>query len=253
MSFLIKELTPMNIDEVKEIKLPVASDSLMRVSKHGPDVYSGEIIDRNKKLTEFKLRPIPGIGLVILSAYELYSVDDLEESPKPHPQESEINRIIDERLNLHSLVNKVVDGKMMQRDAVQQLFMAKLNQLSQEHQKISEEHKEMSKPKEEVKPTVIVLTSKKKLPLADFVENRKKKLGKKEYHFEMAKGETFQCPDCGNTIFNESGFSSCICFGDAGKVYLKKSENGFKVSFSKSWDADNIEMLLEVLRGNKNE
>jgi hypothetical protein len=78
MSLLIRELVPMNMDDTKEIKLPVASDSLMRVTKHGPDVYSGEIIDNNKKLTEFKFRPIPGIGLVIMSAYQLYSMDDLE-------------------------------------------------------------------------------------------------------------------------------------------------------------------------------
>jgi hypothetical protein len=36
------------------------------------------------------------------------------------------------------------------------------------------------------------------------------------------------------------------------KVFLKKTEDGIKVSFPKSWNSENIEMLLEVLRSNKN-
>lgn len=254
MSFLIRELMPMNMEDTKEVKLPVASDSLMRITKFGPDVFSGEIIDGNKKLTEFKFRSIPGIGLVIMSAYQLYSIDDLEKEPTvsvSKDKQSEISRIIDERLTLHSLVNKVVDGKMMQRDAVNHLFMDKLSQLYKEHQQIKEEHKEIMAPKEEPKPAVVViLEPKKKSPLADFVESRKKKLGKKEFSIEMAKSETVDCPDCGQTIFNSSGISACLCFGqDMGrKVFLKKTEDGIKVSFPKNWSADNISMLLEVLR-----
>jgi hypothetical protein len=253
MSLLIQELMPMNMDDTKEIKLPVASDSLMRVTKFGPDVYSGEIIDNNKKLTEFKFRSIPGIGLVIMSAYQLYSMDELEKEPSvSQDKQSEINRIIDERLNLHSLVNKVVDGKIQQKDAVQQLFMAKLNSLYKEQNQIKQDHKEiMAEPKEEPKPAaIIILQPKKNRPLSDFVENRKKKLGKKEFSIEMAKSEIVDCPDCGQNIFNGSGISSCLCFGqDMGrKVFLKKTEDGIKVSFPKSWSTENIEMLLEVLR-----
>jgi hypothetical protein len=255
MSFLIRELSPMNIDDIKEIKLPVASDSMMRVTKFGPDVYSGEIIDNNKKLTEFKFRPIPGIGLVILSAYELYDMDRLEESSPITPdKQAEINCIIDERLNLHSLINKVVDGKMMQKDAVHQLLMSKLNELQQEHKEIKKEHEEMAKPKEEPKPTVIVLEQKKKpLPLSNFVENRKKKLAKKEYHFSLEKSESIRCPDCWNTIFSEGLYSGCVCFGDTDKkLHIKKAEDGYTVRFGRGWDPDNIEMLLEVLRSKEN-
>jgi hypothetical protein len=32
------------------------------------------------------------------------------------------------------LINKVIDGKMMQKDAIQHLFMDKLSQLYKEHQ-----------------------------------------------------------------------------------------------------------------------
>ena len=112
--------------------------------------------------------------------------------------------------------------------------------------------KTMAQPKAEPKPaTVIVLQPKKPSPLAEFVENRKKKLNKKEFSIEMAKSETVDCPDCGQNIFNGSGISSCLCFGqDMGrKVFLKKTEDGIKVRFPKSWSPENIEMLLEVLRG----
>lgn len=254
LSLLIRELSPMQIGDTKEIKIPGKEDTTVITTKHERDSYSGQVLQNNVKINDFLHRSVPGLGLVLMTMLELYDMDNLiEPISAPAIDESEINRIIDERLNLHSLVNKVVDGKMMQRDAVQHLLMSKLNELSQEHKKISEEHKEMVKPKEESKPIVIQLAPKKTRPLSDFVENRKKKLNKKEFSIEMKKGESFDCPDCGNLIFNESGFSSCICFGDVGKVYLKKSEDGFKVSFSKSWDADNIEMLLEVLRGKKNE
>jgi hypothetical protein len=250
LSFLIKELTPMNIDDTKEIKLPVASDSLLRVTKHGPDVYSGEIIDNNKKLTEFKFRPIPGIGLVILSAYELYNIEDLDKEHNiDHDQEARIQKIVEDRLQLFSLVNQVVDGKLLQRDAVQQLLMSKLNEMSQEHKQIKEEHKEI---KEEAKPTIVVLSPKKNLPLSDFIEHRKKKkLNKKEFIIDICKGETRECPDCGHTVFDGSGISSCICFGEFKKLSLKKTETGIKISFSKKWDVGNIEMLLEVLRSKK--
>ena len=247
LSFLVRELTPMNIEDTKEIKLPVSSDSLMRVTKYGPDVYSGEIIDNNKKLTEFKFRPIPGIGLVILSAYELYLMDDLDKESTATPsQETNINKLIDERMHLHSLINQVVDGKLMHRDAIQQLLMAKLNQMGTEHKEIKEEIE-----KSEKDAVVIHIDApKKSRPLSEFVENRKKKLAKKEFSVEMVKSETVDCPDCGQNIFNGSGISACICYGnDMGrKVFMKKSEDGIRLSFPKSWSADNIEMLLEALR-----
>jgi hypothetical protein len=134
--------------------------------------------------------------------------------------------------------------------------MSKLTQLLHEHKQIKEDHKEiMAEAPKEKAPVIIVLKPEKKsLPLASFVENRKKKLTKKEFSIEMAKSEVVNCPDCRQTIFSNSGISSCICFGnDMGKkVYLKKTEDGIKISFPKSWNPENIEMLLEVLRSKNN-
>src|SRR5271166_3411296 len=74
IALLIKELAPMRIGETKEIKLPVAENALLRATKYERDVYSGEIEDDNKKIVEFKLRALPGVGLVIMSAFELYDM-----------------------------------------------------------------------------------------------------------------------------------------------------------------------------------
>jgi hypothetical protein len=255
LNLLIRELSGMNIDEIKEVKIPV-EDTFIRVTKHERDSFSGQVFQNNVKISDFMHRSIPGIGLVLLSVLELYDMDELEEQkPIDSNMDQKINKLIDERLELHSLVNKVVDGKLMQRDAVQQLLMSKLNQMSLEHQKIKEEHKEIKEtPKAEEKPIIVVLDSKKIRPLEKFVEDRKKKLKKKEFTIEMVKSETIDCPDCGQNIFSDSGISACLCFGfDMGrKVYLKKTENGIKLSFPKAWSVDNIEMLLEVLRNQKN-
>ena len=249
MKLLIAELVPMQIGETKEVKLPVAEDTLLRATKHERDSISGEVIQNNVKIAEFMHRSIPGIGLVLLSALELYNVEHLEEDHKmDDSSEQKIQSIIYERMHLHSLINQVIDGKLMHRDAVQQMFIAKLNQLSAEH-------KEMQKPKEEPKaaPVVIVLEPKKKRPLEDFVENRKKKLAKKEFSIEIKKSEEINCPECNGILFNDSGISACLCYGsDMGrKVFLKKTEDGYKISFPKSWNEDNIEMLLDVLRSKK--
>lgn len=255
LRLLVRELSPMQIGDTKEFKIPGKEDTLVVTTKHERDSFSGQLIQNNIKINDFLHRSIPGLGLVLMTMLELYAMDDLEQEPISSDKHSEINRIIDERLNLHSLVNKVVDGKMMQRDAVNSLFMDKLNQLYQEHSKIKEDHRETMAESKESKPTtVIVLQPKKSLPLSDFVENRKKKLGKKEFSIEMAKSETVDCPDCGQTVFNKTGISACLCYGqDMGrKVFLKKTEDGIKVSFSRQWNPDNISMLLEVLRGSKN-
>lgn len=246
LNLLVRELSPMQIDDIKEIHIPGLEDTFIRVSKLERDSYSGQVFQKNVKINDFMHRSLPGLGLVLMTVLELYNFEDLDkEQSISADKHSEINRIIDERLNLHSLVNKVVDGKMQQKDAVQQLLMARL---TEEFAK----EKAIAKPKEEPKPVVIVLQPKKR-PLSDFVENRKKKLGKKEHFIQMQKSEQVSCPDCGNIIFSEGAYSGCICFGsDDKKLYIKKSEDGIKVRFGKSWDKENIEMLLEVLRGNKN-
>src|SRR5579859_4399719 len=56
MAMLIKELTPMEIGETKEMPLFIAGEARMRVTKHERDVYSGEIEEGSRKVVDFKYR-----------------------------------------------------------------------------------------------------------------------------------------------------------------------------------------------------
>jgi hypothetical protein len=94
------------------------------------------------------------------------------------------------------------------------------------------------------------MVSKKGSPLKDFVERKKKP---KEYHVELTKSEKVDCDSCGQMIFGNGMFSCCLCFGQDQhkKIWLKKTEDGIEIKFSRSWDSENIEMLLETLRSNR--
>lgn len=250
MSMLIRELVPMQLNDTKEIDIPVPTGkALVRVTKHERDVYSGEVEHDNKRIVDFKYRSIPGVGLVIMSAFELYDVDGLAEKNvevRTHDYSAQIQKIIDERLALHDLVGKVVDKKIMEKDAVHQLVLRKLTELMDYS---GPKQSEPEKP--ELTKVIFKKEEKKKLPLAEFLESKKKK---NEYSVVMAKGEKVDCPDCGKNIFNGKLFSGCVCLGDdmERKVFIKKEQDGIKVRFSKGWDEENIEMLLEVLRNKKN-
>lgn len=275
MAILIRELSPMEIGETREIHLPVPTvPATMNVTKHERDVYSGDIKQDNKILVDFKYRSLPGLGLVIMSAFELYSVEELTKTPD-EPKHSDIDqkiqKMIDERLHLHELINKVVDNKLMQREAVQQIAMARLTEELAVSKKRSETISELTKISKqqsmsdpyfhgmanamvvadsvvnEKEPEFVEPPSKKISPLKGFLDKRK---NKKEYSIQMSKGENVNCPDCNKNIFDGKLFSGCICLGDdrEKKVFIKKAEGGYSVRFSKGWDEENIEMLLEVLR-----
>ena len=249
LSMLIRELTPMEIGDKKEIKLPFGPNVMMIVSKYERDVYSGEIFEDNKKVVNFMYRSIPGVGLVIMSAFELYNVDELkQEEPVDNEINGKVQQMIDERIALHELVNKVVEKKLEQRDAVNKLLLMRLTQELAAKERIVQAAM-MVTPTSEDCPIVhaIEKNEKKKSPLKGFLESRKKK---QEFSIKMAKGETVDCPDCGKNIFNGNLFSGCICLGDDREktVFIKKTEDGIKVSFSKSFDIENIEMILQTLR-----
>lgn len=238
MAMLVKELTPMNVGETKDIPLMVAKDAILKVSKHERDVYSGVIEQENKVVVDFKYRSLPGVGLIIMSAFELYDTENLS---KPTPGQegytadfgARVQAKIDERLALHDLIGKVVDKKIMEKDAIDKLVLIKLTEA------MTPQEPEDNTPK------------KRALPLKEFLESRK--LKKNEYSITMAKGEIVDCPDCHQNIFNGDVFAGCICLGDDmdRKVYIKKTEEGIKVRFGRGWDIENMEMLLEVLRSKR--
>lgn len=256
MAFLIKELAPMEMNDHKELDLPIEGGGKISVNKVDRNAYTGFLEHDNKKMVDFISRTIPSLGIVIMSTFELYDVDQLFDKKKDKSQDemtAKVQQMIDERLNLHSIVSQIVDKKLLERDSIKQLIHAKINDsiLSEKKPKdtvsIAVPITEDGMIKKEDKP------KKKGSPLKEFLEDRSKKPKKNEHIIEMVKSEQINCPDCGHGIFDGHAFSSCICYGDNGKVFLKKTENGLKIRFGKNWDVDSIEMLLEVLRGKKNE
>lgn len=274
MSFLIRELAPMQIGENKEVKIPVLGNAVLKATKHERDQYSGEVLEDHKILVDFKFRSIPGLGLVIMSAFELYDSEQLHvKSPVPEDVEQKVQKLIDERMALHDLVEKVVEKKLAHQQATHNFFLMKLTEEleaeKKKHKQIAELRHlaEHSAPQTDPyfrgmtngievansvvnkkEPNFVEVPKKKGSPVKDFLESRKIKKG--EYTVHLTKSEKVDCPDCGKNIFNGQVFSGCICLGDdmERKVFIKKSEDGLKVRFSKGWDQENIEMLLEVLR-----
>lgn len=279
MALLIKELAPMNLGETKEIGLPVLNGGMVRVTKHERDVYSGEILQENKMIVDFKYRAIPGVGLVIMSAFELYNVDSLQKPASVEVDDGlseKIQRIVNDRMQLHDLIGKVVDKKIMEKDAIEKLVLARLTE-ALEHDKVKKDISELTQISQTSAPMddqyfrgmangMIVADSvvnktepkfveapKKSRPLKDFLEGRTKKNKKGEFEVKLTKGENVHCPDCGKNIFDGQIFAGCICLGDdmEKKLFIRKTEEGIKVRFSKGWDSENIEMLLEVLRNKR--
>lgn len=271
MALLIRELTPMTIGETKEIKLEVGSEAMVRLSKYERDVYSGEVFENNVRIVDFKYRSIPGVGLVIMSAFEMYDTEKLVDNDKQQPTEDvtqKVQQLIDERMDLHSLVTRVVDKKLEERDAIKALLMAKINEDLKTKKDIAElaHISKVSAPMEDeyfrgiangiaVADSVVnkrepefVESKKKESPLKGFLDKRSNKVKPTEFAIEMAKNEQVDCPDCKKNIFDGNNIYTCVCFGDSGKVYLKKTEDKIKIRFGRNWDIENIEMFLSVLR-----
>jgi hypothetical protein len=234
LSLLQKELSSMQEGSNKTIDLPVSPVSKMDVTKFSNDVYSGEIYRDGKVLARFKYRSLPGVGLVIMTTFELYEKEDI---PKMKPEQAslqinDIQKIIDDRLGLQMMVRQVVDQRLSEREAVDFLIKAKLTQM------INESSKE-EKPKEQ-----------KQFKLKDFLSSRSKKLEKNEVIVKFETLEKTECPDCGKNLFEGNQFSGCVCLGDDrdNKILIKKTENGVKLKFPKTFDPENMQMLLEILK-----
>jgi hypothetical protein len=244
LSFLQKELGSMKEDEGKKIKIPVETEAYLQVTKFANDVYSGEVIQSGKVVSSFRYRSLPGVGLVLVSAFELYDISDLSHMGKQDfgAEEKVIQDLIDEKLRVRDLVSKVVDQKLSEREAIDQMIRLRLSQMLVESENKKEEIQVSDKP------------VKKPLKLKEFLEKKEAKKKAAVYEIKIEKSENVTCPDCKKKIFDNSGFSGCVCFGPDRnkKIHIRKSEGGISLSFSKTWDAENIEMLLEVLRERNN-
>ena len=260
MSFLVKELVPLKNGEHKKISLPCGENAVMNVTKGDADSYSGNVISDNKPVYDFRNRSIPGIGIILLSTFELYDMSLIDHEEKHSPEMGEsVQKMIDDRLEQRALIEKVVEQKMTEREAIHKLVMGKLSEALKSSAPfpgaIPFKDADIppavapTKPIEVTPADMIKKEQKKGSPLKAFIERKKPK----EFAIQMEKSETVNCPDCSQAIFGNSTFSGCICFGmdQNRKLWIKKSEDGVKIRFSRGWDEDNISLLLEVLRGKK--
>lgn len=240
LSLLHRELSTMTTDRGKSIPLPVNPPAVLSATKMANDVYTGEIHSAGKILAKFVNRSLPGIGLVIMTTFELYDVSDIAKMPEPKesPDVAKIQQIIDERLALRDMVSQMVEKKISEREVIENLIKMRLTQMMSEQAAKKEEP--MAKELDE--------SIKSKSRLREFLDKKAQK--KKEFHVEISKSETVNCPDCGKDIFSNGAYTGCICMGDDrdNKIYIRKTEKGFSMRFPKSWDAENISMLLETLR-----
>jgi len=263
LGFLIANLKPLNVGGNLDLPLPFAN-AVLHVNKISHDVYTGDVVKEGKRITEFKYRSLPGIGLILMSTFELYDVADLDKLRSEKPEETgmdKIQKIIDERLRLSALVRSVVDQRISERDAIQQLINERLSQ-EVEYEDEDEEDEYVEEPlHSEEEDSVEVLedskenvmdSNSKKSKLKEFLDSREKKRQEK---VELDKSEKIECPDCKTNLYKgEKHFKLCICYGQFHnkEIKIKKAEDGkFSFKFPKSFDTDNVEMLLEAIKSNK--
>lgn len=239
LGWLFSNLKWREVGDIIDLELPFAKGRL-QANKLSPDNYSGEIISEGERAVKFKYRSLPSIGLIIMSTFELYDMKQLDEikgekSPEQESKIDNIQNIIDERLSLHSMVGRVVDQKITQREAISQLIRARLTHSIEAAQQVKEEE-----PVEQSK----------KSKLKDFLDNREKKIGES---VELDKSEDLSCPDCNFKLYKseEKNIKLCVCYGDHmhKEIKIKKASDGrVNLKFPKSFDSENIEMLLDALK-----
>lgn len=229
-----------------KLDIPFEDNAQIQYTKNGSDNYTGEIYKDNKKTCEFKNRSLPGLGLLILTTFELYDTAMLEEikhqmqrpdTPWVEEKKEVLENTIDQKLLIQQLVEEVVNKKLSERDAIDRLIREKLHDHISRIGLKSEESKE--------KPEAYSKKSK----LKAFLDNLD---NKKQEEVKLDKSE-IKCSDCDSTLYKkeDNGIKLCICYGDhMGKnIKLKKTSNGrVKFIFPKNFDIENVEMLLEDIK-----
>lgn len=145
LSWLNLHLKPLENGGILDIDIPFGKGKL-HINKIGPDVYSGEVTDSGRQITNFKFKSLPGVGLILTSTFELYENDkivDIEKKPEYDDKISEIFRRIDDRIYLLELVNRIVDQKLSEREAINDMVVRKIAFFS--HIKSDEKIEETSK------------------------------------------------------------------------------------------------------------
>lgn len=253
--------------EIKDFPFKDGTDkeAFVHVQKYSGDNYSGYLSKEGKILARFKNRSLPGVGIILLSTFELYDFDDnkivpkveakVEVKPESTSLSSEINKLIEDRLNLHSIIKQVVDQRITEREALDKAINEKIFSMLKLGLKGEDKKEEAKEEIKEEKAEKIEKNDKEKigLKLKAFLEKKKSPVAH-GISIIMAKSEgPISCPDCGQTVFSNNQANGCLCCGEnrEAKIFIKKSDDGIKVRFSKDWTQENISLLLETLRNRK--
>lgn len=241
LAWLKSHLEPMAKMESKTIDLssvaPNAVGAMLYITKKGPDVYIGEIVRGGEVISRLFNRPLPSVGLTIMTLFELYDLD--REIKKPEVDVlAQIQDIIDRRLNLQSTVEKIVDQKIMEMNQVKALVNEAVKHSNSDSNLKIEDKINV----DEFRSHLTVKMP--KSPIKKILDRRK------QPEIIIAKSETHKCPDCSSVIFKQGNFTPCICFGEDRhkKIFLAKTEKEVIVRLSSGWEPENLELLLEAIR-----
>lgn len=247
LAYLFMHLKSKEIGAVIDLDLPFADNTTLHLNKFTADNYSGEIIQKGKKISEFRYRSIPGVGLILMSTLELYDINQLNEIKTQmadkgvEEKENKLQNLIEEKLHLHALVSNVIDQKLSQRDAIKQLIEAKLNQSLVD----ANEPEEAEGPGQ----TIEIEVPDKKSKLRAFMEKRE---GNKVRIIDKLQKAEIKCPDCRTTLYSgKDSIKLCVCYGEhrSKEIKIQKSENGrIKLQFPKELEIEGIEMILDTIK-----
>lgn len=248
--------------EHKEVKIPWHQNAVLKIDKKDQDTYSGLLMVDNKPI-EYMHRSLPGVGLILLSNLELYNQVFTEDETAPAKElpniTEEFQRLMDEQIRIKHLVECVVEQKLTQREAIEQIVANKIRVAIPEKKEIKlpepvkvEEKIEAPVKIQEIQEVIPEITQKKAKALKSFLSSREAKKNKLKFSIPVSFGkcENIQCPDCQQDITKSGSYVGCICFGEdcGNKVLIKKQESRTDFFFDKSWDEENIEMLLNIFK-----
>ncbi len=260
LAYLVQNLRPMEQGEDARLEIPGHPECYIQVTKQDSDVYLGQFIKEGKLVHNFKNSTIPNIGTHLVTYFEMYDrIIENEQRKQPESIDYKIQRMIEEKMALRDLVSKVVDQKLQEKDAIQQMVMNRIaSSLT-----IPEESSVTIEVQEETEDEELELDKKEnkasmephRQKLHDMrsrlseINRSSKKISKSEV--VVIENKEAHCPDCDKKIFTKNeGYSGCVCFGEdmKSKIYMTKTEDGnISLRFPKKWNPDNVKMFLEIL------
>ena len=259
LSYLVQKLKPMSSGEESIIEIPGHEECYIRVTKQDSDVYIGQFIKNGQVVHNFKHSTIPNIGAHLVTYFEMYDrIIESEQTKESEAVDQKIQRMIEEKLALRDMISDVVDKKMQEKEAIQQMIMNRIASsltVNKEPTVTIEVQKKENGGFELDKKEEGASTEPHKQKLHDMrsrlsqINKSKRSISKSEVI--VIEDKEAHCPDCSKKIFTKSeGYHGCVCFGEdmKSKIYMAKTEDGkISLRFPKKWNPDNVKMFLDIL------